>query len=136
MIKPANPLVFFGLLAVLAIAVLIDAAKTHAQQNTFSQHAPTTLKECNDMTWQVLQDIVARTMNNRASFFVNFPLDKILPQMCQRGQFSDAYDLASRMEKSFGPRTAPSAVPSPEETCIPGFLPCGDYGPHRRIGPP
>ena len=38
------------------------------------------------MTDLVLDHIVERTMYNKGpSFFVNFPVDRMLPQMCKQG---------------------------------------------------
>ena len=70
------------------------------------------------MSHRVIDDIVEATMYDKGpSFFVNFPVDKILPQMCQRQQFDDAYSLGTQMEKAFGPGS-----PHASQTPTPGYI--------------
>jgi hypothetical protein len=83
-----------------AVAEATSKPKTtsfYAQPNNFPQHPPTTVKDCNDMSNQV----IAAIAGSNPGFFANFPVDKILPQMCQQQQFDQAYRLGSSLEKTF-----------------------------------
>jgi hypothetical protein len=114
MSKLSIPLVL-GLLFGLAIGAPKDCTISYAQADKFPQHPPTTIKECTDMSRQVVDDIVEHIMDtqNVALFFKQNPVEKILQQMCQQQRFDQAYKFGSQMEATFGAGAKPIPTPTP-----------------------